>query len=525
MSARPLVAGRDGRSWLRAGAASACAALLSALLCGPAGAQLISIKTVPVAEGDQFSFFPSTNLGMAGVSIALDDTLLDPFGNPAKAARWRGTHVFGSPSFYSVSSNAGSGRTLPLGSFTRRGSSYAGLVLAIQEVSGARRNEFGPIFAIDAIGGQTPSSLAAPPPFPNTPRTRTNQYAHALVGHVFPETRLSFGASAMWSGLKAIDGVELLYAGSQDVKQFGQALDFRVGLQKELAGDQSIEAVVVHNRFAMTHDVTYMDFFWDPTARMQLPTPRLEHNPDRTNTWGVHVQYQRPLADSTRRVGAIFTANRMSHPKIPNYEIMSIPRDPGYSSAFNLGVGVSESQGPVTFGIDLILEPIWSHTWADAATPTPANDGGTIPAGGRTIENRFRFANALVRAGLSHEFPLEMPGTSAVVQGGFQLRSISYHMDQFSHVLGAGREQKESWTEWTYALGTSVRLPELDVHYRLRVTSGTGRPGVASNGGGFMSAEAATASGRAFLLAPSGALTLDPVRVTTHQIAVSLPVR
>jgi hypothetical protein len=68
-----------------------------------------------------------------------------------------------------------------------------------------------------------------------------------------------------------------------------------------------------------------------------------------------------------------------------------------------------------------------------------------------------------------------------------------------------------------------VRTPELELHYRLRTTSGTGRPGVA--GGGFAQPELAAASGRAVLLAPSGALTLDPVRVTTHQISVSLPLR
>jgi hypothetical protein len=477
---------------------------------------------VPVAEGDQFSFFPSTNLGMAGVSIALDDTLLDPFSNPAKASRLRGTRVFGSPSFYSVSSNAGSGRTLPLGTFTRRGSSYAGLVLAIQEVSGVP-DDAGPIFITDFAASSLSSVAPPPPPFPTTPRTRTNQYAHALVGRVLPDAKLSFGASLMWSGLSAVDGVELLYAGSQDVKQFGQALDFRAGLVKELAGDQTLEAVVVHNRFAMTHDVTYMDFFWDPALRAQIPSPRLEHNPDRTNTWGLHVQYQRPLPDSGRRIGAIFTANRMSHPKIPNYEIMSIPRDPGYSSAFNLGVGLSESEGPLTFGIDAIVEPIWSHTWADAEAPTPTNGGSTIPAGAKTIENRFRFANAILRAGLSREFALDMAGSSASMQAGVQLRSISYHLDQFSHVLGTGRKQSEGWTEWTYAVGTSVRLPDLDIHYRIRVTSGTGRPGVANNG--FLEADVAAASGRAFLLAPSGALTLDPVRVMTHQIAVALPVR
>src|SRR6059058_3996753 len=51
------------------------------------GAQLISIKTVPIAQGDQFNLFPSLNQGMGGVAIGLPDTLLDPFRNPAKGGR------------------------------------------------------------------------------------------------------------------------------------------------------------------------------------------------------------------------------------------------------------------------------------------------------------------------------------------------------------------------------------------------------------------------------------------------------
>jgi hypothetical protein len=522
MSACALIAGRHARSWLRAGAVAACVAVLSPLARGPAAAQLISIKTVPVAEGDQFGFFPSANLGMAGVSIALNDTLLDPFSNPAKAARLRGTYFFGSPSFYSVSSNAGSGRTLPLGGFAQRGSSYAGFALALQEVSAARRDAFAPpIVAVDDRA-LTTNSVAE---FPTTPRTRTNQYAVAMLGRTIPGAGMSLAASVFWSGLSAIDGVDLLYAGSQSIKQFGQALDFRVGMLKEWAGDQSLEAVVVHNRFAMTHDVTYVDFFWEPTLRQTLPRPRLEHNPDRTNTWGLHLQYERPLVDSTRRIGGILTANRMSHPKIPNYEIMSIPRDPGYSSAFNLGVGFAETDGPVTFAVDAIVEPIWSHTWADAEAPVVTSTGGTLPVGAKTIENRFRFANALLRAGLSRDFKLELPESSMRMQVGVQLRSIKYHLDQYSHVLNAGREQDESWTEWTYAWGTSLRFPELEVHYRWRATSGTGRPGLAM-GGFVVAGDAFTASsGRNFLVAPAGPLDLVPVRVTTHQLSVSLPIR
>ena len=51
--------------------------LLLTILAG-AGltAQLIPIRTVPVASGDQFLTVPSETLGMGGVMIALDDLSL-----------------------------------------------------------------------------------------------------------------------------------------------------------------------------------------------------------------------------------------------------------------------------------------------------------------------------------------------------------------------------------------------------------------------------------------------------------------
>src|SRR5690242_16213215 len=72
-------------------------------MVGVAGAQLIQIKTLPIADGDQWRIFPSANSGMAGVSIAVADSLLDPFVNPAKASRvtpGRNGTFFGSPTFY-----------------------------------------------------------------------------------------------------------------------------------------------------------------------------------------------------------------------------------------------------------------------------------------------------------------------------------------------------------------------------------------------------------------------------------------
>ena len=75
-------------TWLRGGErALRISTLLLMALSRPTPAQLISIKAVPIAQGDQFAIFPSNNFGMGGVSIALADTLLDPCVNPAKGAR------------------------------------------------------------------------------------------------------------------------------------------------------------------------------------------------------------------------------------------------------------------------------------------------------------------------------------------------------------------------------------------------------------------------------------------------------
>src|SRR5215813_13965873 len=113
-------------------AALSAAALALPLSVG--GAQLIQIKTIPLADGDQFAFFPSANLGMAGVSLALRDSLLDPFVNPALGARTRGAIFFGTPTSYSISSHAGGGWTLPLGGRASAGSLFGGGVLAVQSV-------------------------------------------------------------------------------------------------------------------------------------------------------------------------------------------------------------------------------------------------------------------------------------------------------------------------------------------------------------------------------------------------------
>ena len=112
----------------------------------PASGQLIPVKSVPVASGDQFLLFPSGNLAMGGVGLALPDTLGDPFGNPATGSRIAESFFFGSPTFYGISDRNGSGRSLPLGALFTSGDWFAGGAVSLQELKGAERNEAWPVF-------------------------------------------------------------------------------------------------------------------------------------------------------------------------------------------------------------------------------------------------------------------------------------------------------------------------------------------------------------------------------------------
>ncbi|HVE34832.1 MAG TPA: hypothetical protein VNC18_14800 [Gemmatimonadaceae bacterium] len=508
---------------------SVAALALATLAPVALSAQLIQIKTLPIADGDQWRIFPSANAPMADLSIALADSLLDPFVNPAKGARLpdRGL-FFGSPTFYSVSQNAGGGRTLPLGGVFRFGSMFGGFALALQELDTIRGN--GQVFFPPVA---TP--VATDPAFPATTTTvtptapsRENRFAFASLGRSFSARGLAVAGSVLWSGLRNIDGVDLLYTGSQAVNQHGGALDARLGLTKEWSttrGARSAEAILLHNRFDMTHDVTWADQVFDPNTRAFLSRPRIDHNLDKTNTWGLHLAYSQPLADSGWRIGAIATTNLASHPKLPDYQIaqvMVIPWDPGHTTAYDLGLGVSKSHGPTTLGVEAVFEPITTHTWGEAHGPMQSASGSAIPDGGMTTENQFRFSNAILRAGAGHD--LQLSSDQAIrLQAGVALRSISYGLDQTDHVAETRRHQDEHWVEWTRTWGLSFRFSDLEMRYAGRSVTGTGRPGITQNGGVvFAAADALTSN---FLAAPAGPLTLTDVRVTTHQFSISVPLR
>ena len=481
------------------------AALLS-IHAAPLAAQLVPIRTVPVASGDQFLVLPSTNLGMAGVRFAVNDSLGDPWANPAKGVFIDESSFLGSPTFYGISDNGGSGKTFPLAGLFHGSEWFGGASFALQQVDNSSGNRFSIDPFVQWIGPARRLSAVS----------SRNLYASGFVGRRLGSGPWSIGLAASAAHLDAVDGVDLLYAGADRIDQSGTASDLRLGLYRGGERDR-LAIVLVNNRISMTHDVMYVDVTWDDPMQRPVAEARIEINEDKTRTWGGQVSWDRDLTAPGWRIGAAATVNRKSHPKIPNYSIQNIPRDPGTTWAYEAGFGFGRTRGPTTFGIDIAVQPIWSETWQEADEDVMTSDSLLIEAGGRTIENDFFFTNVILRAGLSHQ--LEDIG----LQGGLEVRSYDYTLEQTNHVESSFRDQDESWMEWTPTFGVTFRFSDLELRYAGRLTTGTGRPGIAQV---FRGEGDATLSAAAdFIVAPEAPLTLQDASVLTHQLTLRIPIR
>lgn len=481
------------------------ARLLAALtLPTVAGAQLVTPKTVPVRQGEQFEIFPSARAGMAGLRIALDDTLADPFVNPAKAIRVRQGAIFSTPFFHSLS-RGGGGRTIPIGGMGARGDWAAAGIVAFQQLDRA-----GPTWNL-----------------PTSERTAVNRYAAGSLARRLG-SGVTLGVSAFGAELGAVDGVDQLYAGSDRIAQTGSLVDLRLGVTKQWNvpnGRRVAELLIVHNRTDMTHDVHFTNWTWNPLTFVSTSSERSEHNVDRTHVWGLHSQYVQPLGGEGWRLGLLATGNRLSHPKIPNYVIMNIPRDPGTTYAANLGVGVARLVGRTTFGIDAVYEPMRSTTWAAAERDTSVIFGRVVPAGARTIDNRFRFGNTRLRVGVARDAAARETGSSFGYQLGIGVTDVDYTLRQRDNLRATDRRQRERWTEWTPTFGFQWRRRELDVRYSLRMTCQGGSdcfPFIPM-GDDVTVVNAPTTGG--VIVAPAAPLTFDGGRVATHQLTIVVPIR
>jgi hypothetical protein len=450
-------------------------------------------------------------MAMGGVTLAVDDPLADAWSNPAKGSLVTESAFVGSPTFYAISNGGGGGRTLPVAGLFSGSRWFGGAALALQQVEDAGAGTGGnPVFGPQIDWWQPPRRLGD--------AFSRNLYASGYIG-VRLGSAWSLGVGSAASALDAMDGVDLLYSGAERIEQSGSTQDVRVGLHRQGPTDQ-LSLLLLHSRVSMTHDVTYIDgWVYDSLTMTTRPLRRAEVNQDQTRTWGTHLEWARDLGAPGWRMGASATVNYKDHPKIPNYEIQSIPRDPGTTWAYEAAVGFAREAGPTTFAFEVALQPIWSETWQEADTTDVRVSGGSLAVGDRSIVNDFFFTNVMLRTGLSHEVE------RITLQAGLEVRSYAYSLEQVSHVVDSYREQDETWMEWTPTFGVTLSFASLDVRYAGRITSGTGLPGLDFGGGvGFVS-NTINQMGSDFILAPGAPLTLQEASVVTHQLAVRIPVR
>lgn len=477
-----------------------CCGVLAVPIESPA--QVVTPKTLPVLQAGQFDMFPSALAGMGGATIAMDDSLLDPFVNPAKATRIRAGHLFSAPYFHDISGGRGGGRSLPMGGGGSWGDWSATGLFTFQQLDRA-----GPTWNLST-----------------SDRSAFNQYVAGTIARRLTPS-VSVGLGVQLAALDAIDGVDLLYGGSDRIEQSGELADFRLGLTKETGPDRHLEVMLVHSRTDMRHDVRFTTWLWDPVARTSIQEQRMEYNQDRTHIWGVHSEFSRPVGSEGWRLGWLGTVNRLSHPKIPNYVIQNIPRDPGNTYSFNAGVGIGRSLRGTSFAADLIFEPMFADTWADAANDTAIVGGGTIPAGEKTVENTFRFNNVKLRFGAGRDFVVRYDSSAIFgYQLGLGAHAINYRLQQANHVQRTFRTQREKWIEWSPTLGLRLRSPGLDMLYNFSLICGPGcgdggQPVFVNTPGAFDLAAAG------IIVAPSGELFMQSGTLKIHKLTIVVPIR
>ena len=340
----------------------------------------------------------------------------------------------------------------------------------------------------------------------------SNVYVQGSIG-----TRLgratSIGASYYHADLDAVDAVNLLYGQSIAIDQDGSVAEARVGLAHDFGNDRRLDAIILRSDVDMTHDVLYQEWTWvDPQPLIRSWN---ELNEDRTITWGAHLRYMQPIGTHGTRIGFIATGSTKSHPKIPNYNVVNIPRDPGNSAAFNFGIGLSTFTQATAYSMELIYEPGRSHTWAYADTAITTPGGGVIQPGGKTVDNQFRYGNWNLAVGLQHETD------RAGFQLGLRVHQTRFSLEQHNFLADTVRNTEERWIEWSPSWGGVLKFGDFDLRYTGRFTA-KGSPDRVFRGGVVALAEAPRA-GVDFVVGPTGPVSMPEFRVTMHRLMVSVP--
>ena len=486
--------------------------LLLSIFAPVLNAQWIPIRTVPLITARQSEMQPSLARGMGNLSIVFDDPLGNLFLNPANAASLTGIVLFTSPTHnswtnddrQSVTTDLGSSRypgtsatSIPFGAFLGGSNLFGGGLVAHQAYQTKTSIDRASLLATRAGQLETRDN------------TENNMYLFGLFGTRCAEGNAAIAGSVTWAQYGAMDGVNLLYPGSVDLSQNGWTVEYKLGAVGTIHERDRLEFLLGRSIARTSHHVTYpVVGFTDIRPNSDY---RTEINKDESSQWLLNASYKRTLHRGWR-VGAGITVNWKDHPKIPNYDLANIPRDPGTSLAYNLGLAALWSDTTSLWGIEYIYEPMTSQTWAEAGEQPANPQDQLLPPTFKTIENFFDFTNHIIRVG--HRSHTRHPWLE--YRFGAQLHIYSYSLDQQDNIAGTARSLSTDWVETTLSGGLSATLGDLQLMYTLQLVLGNGLVGTQSVT--FRVAEAARAND--ILVAPSGELVVNELTLVTHQLAL-----
>jgi len=199
----------------------------------------------------------------------------------------------------------------------------------------------------------------------------------------------------------------------------------------------------------------------------------------------VQVKYERPLPEPG--LAHRLAGDRQSHVAAQHakHRRLEHPTVPGTCQRVRARRGRVAQIRAGLFGMDVVYQPIWSTTWAEASTPTATSGGGLIPVGGRTTRTPstsrtrcFAWASVAKSRGRS-----QGPSNAAarllvrfrpLQPGAARLRRGRYTP---AETIVGGMDAD---------LGLSVRHPEFELCYRGRVSHGTDRLVVTPSNGNFL---------------------------------------
>lgn len=460
---------------------------------GAAFSQGIAVKTVPLLSTDQFSLVPSFRDDMGGVSIAIRDGVPDLFINPGKFDSTTRTHWFTAPRLnhwgFSQETTTRFPGTHPSNSLVENQASSSIFSLPVGLFLRGHRLYSGAMFAIQSLTANNWQSI----------HFNAINYPVAWFGGCYlPALKLAIGAGVNYVRIGGIDGVYQLYPNARRLSQEGSARQFRLGFSGKWNGNDQWSLLGSRYFFNI------------------LQTEQNIENRDQHNGWLVQLDYIKTMSQELA-LGFLFTADWRHHPKIPEYPLAGIPRDPGNTHAFNFGLGLKWQNEVTLIGLDMIYQPIDVKTWAEAATDMELWDGRIIRKGDVTMRNDYQFHNRILRSGVQVK---PMSWLSLATGAQVQIYQYDYYQNDFiNRVERTGKPQRQ-WSEVTWTNGIKFTTGKFEIFCSTRMQIGAGLLERQWLGWWFAESTAMDFARADFFIPPTIPLNVNPVIYYTHWLGL-----